>query len=361
MDLLALLPFAAQADLDHYVYETKQGSRIRPENLEERIREAISRKAETYQSLTGSGGDGVLNPKLVTRYHFRVEDQGTLCILDPDSNPLERLLDQRREQEREWNESLTKNRRDLFENLLAGDLAARLREDQRRLKQKTLEFNAVLDPLVFGHSHYRMDKSVRDNESKRIVDMLDRRTVLDPAARAEWIQYLENHPELNVGEDEVPAFLDYRNWYEFKFVLRESKSSKEGSVGSEDLVRGSGGAQGTHQYLLLFALAAMLFNKSKARIRLLMIDEAFYGLDAERKELLLHCAKKLDLGFVIATPDLDGTILGEKHDSTTVMVDKDEQQNVVVIPFHWEGDKLQADLFEKPHRPEAIIGPKNPA
>ena len=102
------------------------------------------------------------------------------------------------------------------------------------------------------------------------------------------------------------------------------------------MIRGSGGAQGTHHYLLLWALAGLLFNRSHARLRLLMMDEAFYGLDSERKELLLRCAKQLQLNFVIATPDLDGTVHGEDGGSTTVLVEKNAQDGVSVLGFEWE-------------------------
>ena len=88
---------------------------------------------------------------------------------------------------------------------------------------------------------------------------------------------------------------------------------------------------------------------------LLMMDEPFYGLDMQRRELLLRCAKQLDLDLVIASPDLDGTILEDVADSTTVMVEKDEQDDVVLIPLVWKRRESQTELFPEP-RPEAVIG-----
>ena len=127
------------------------------------------------------------------------------------------------------------------------------------------------------------------------------------------------------------------------------------SIGRSELVIGSGGAQATHNYLLVFALASFLFDRTEAKVRILMMDEAFYGLDSERKELLLRCAKRLSLDLVIASPDLDGTMLGEGYDTTSLLVEKDAKDNILLAPLVWEKSEAQGDLFAEP-RPEAIIG-----
>jgi len=86
-----------------------------------------------------------------------------------------------------------------------------------------------------------------------------------------------------------------------------------------------------------------------------MLDDAFYGLDIARKEQLLRCGKQLDLDFVIATPDLDGTIQEQAGDSTTLLVETDGEGIVSIIPFEWERLPVQQELFSEP-RPEAILG-----
>src|SRR5690606_8604789 len=98
--------------------------------------------------------------------------------------------------------------------------------------------------------------------------------------------------------------------------------------------------------------AANFFDESRAPIRLLVMDEAFHNLDADRKQRLLLAAKDLDLDLVIATPDIDGTTLGTDYDSTTVLVEKDGEDNVSLIPLIFERE--ENDLFAAP-RGEAVI------
>ena len=256
-------------------------------------------------------------------------------------------------------ESLNEKTRELFETIFARDLTERLRADLLHVRRTILEINRKLEPLVFGHCRFQL--SARHvAEYRPLVELIERQAVLDPEHRDELRHYLEDRRDQLMDEGAVPPFLDYRNWFDYSFKLEHVGSTSQESLGSEDMVRGSVGAQTTHNYLLLMAQAALLFDRCEARLRLLMLDDAFYGLDLQRKELLLRCGKQLGLDFVNATPDLDGTIQENAGDSTTLLVESDGQGGVSVLPFEWEHLLPQRELFAEP-RPEAVLGSKEPA
>lgn len=355
--LLAVLTTEQTGDLDHYVFETKRGSQLKPENLAENITKAREREVELKTRL--SGADGVLNDKLAIRYGFRLEDDDALLVIrDRGNQELDAILEERRDQERQMKESLNEKTRELFETIFARDLTERLRADLSQVRRTLIDINRKLQPLVFGHCRFQLTtRHIADY--RPLVELIERQAVLDPEHRDELRHYLEDRRDQLLDEESVPAFLDYRNWFDYSFKLEHVDSTVQDSLGSEDMVRGSVGAQTTHNYLLLMAQAALLFDRCEARLRLLMLDDAFYGLDLQRKELLLRCGKQLGLDFVIATPDLDGTIQEHAGDSTTLLVESDGQGGLNVLPFEWEQLPAQRELFAEP-RGEAVLGAKEP-
>ncbi|MFV1964743.1 MAG: SbcC/MukB-like Walker B domain-containing protein [Pirellulaceae bacterium] len=350
-ELAVVLPPGTE-DVDHYVFHVKRASQIK--DLPTRISDAVAKQAGTAERLV-RGSDGVMSDRFASRYRFRVEDvAGWIEVRDYRDQPLDEILHERDETEKHWRETLKKKNVEMVEQILAHSLTEQLRSNVRTLQQIRDGLNGILENLTFGHSRFQLKTKVTP-EHASFVQLIQRQSLLDAEQRRELREHLENRRDQLTGEGEVPPFLDYRNWYTYQFQLHHTESDDVMSLGSDELVRGSGGAQGTHHYLLLFALARFLFDRSGAKVRLLMMDEAFYGVDMQRKELLLRCAKQLDLDLVVASPDLDGTILEDASDSTTVMVEKDEQDGVLLIPLIWKKRESQAELFPEP-RPEAVIG-----
>ena len=343
------------ADLDHYVFATKRGSRIRNENLQSGLEQAGQNEATLLAQLRGS--DGVMNNRFASKFRFRVNDEDSLIeVFDFRNDSLASILEERSAEEQKWNDSLDKHNRELIQNVLAHDLISRLNADLTTLDRTIRGLNVVLAELKFGHNRFQLSHRLTQ-EHAPFVKLIQRQSILNDAEKLELRDHLANRQDALTGEGEIPPFLDYRNWYQFGFRLNQAQAQADDgfSMGRSELVKGSGGAQATHNYLLLFALASFQFDRANAKARVLMMDEAFFGLDSERKELLLRCAKTLKLDLVIASPDLDGTVLGEAYDTTSLLVERDEQDNILVAPLIWEAVDAQGDLFAEP-RPEAVIG-----
>ena len=83
-----------------------------------------------------------------------------------------------------------------------------------------------------------------------------------------------------------------------------------------------------------------------AGVRPLLFDEAFYGIDAGRRDELLRLATELDLQLVVASPDQDGVTPAVRV-ATTLFVIKDTAGDVHLAPYHFRnpGREPQAALF----------------
>lgn len=337
----------APSDLDDYVDRTKQGQRGDLSTLPTRLRDAQEHVARLDTLLRGS--DGIGRPELAAAYRFRIEDGPRTGVLTHDGKSLSGVLEDRERDVTEWSDRRTQRLREVFESLLEKELVGRLVADRRCLRERLDRLNRRLETVTFGGNRYRIRQSVKP-ESKWLEENLREQGLLAESARRNLRESIENRPELLGGaEDAVPEALDYRHWYDFDFsVIRSGQHEAH----SADLSRGSGGAQASYNYLLLFCLAANFFDECKSPIRLLAMDEAFHNLDDDRRQRLLLAAKELDLDLVVATPNVDGTVLGTQYDSTTVLVEKDEADNVTLIPLVIARE--ESDLFAEP-RAEPII------
>jgi hypothetical protein len=103
---------------------------------------------------------------------------------------------------------------------------------------------------------------------------------------------------------------------------------------------GSGGEQAVPNYLLILTIADFLYHGSGARLQTLLFDEAFYGIDAGRRDQLLGFATDLGLQLIVASPDQDG-VRTEVAYSTTLLVVKDEAYDVHLYPYHWENPEAE--------------------
>lgn len=84
----------------------------------------------------------------------------------------------------------------------------------------------------------------------------------------------------------------------------------------------------------------------------LLFDEAFCGIDAERRDQLLAFAESLGLQLFVSSPDQDG-VKREIRNSVSLIVVKDENLDVHLSPIVWKNAPVQASLLDGPES----IGP----
>ena len=152
---------------------------------------------------------------------------------------------------------------------------------------------------------------------------------------------------MNADLDTVPPLFDYRKW--FRFQLKVLVENEEGKVIDRKLKSmGSGGEQAVPNYLLILTVAEFLYHGSESsdppKAAPLLFDEAFYGIDAARRDQLLAFADDLGLQLFVSSPDQDGVKREIRH-SVSLIVVKDENLDVHLSPIHWNNTPSQGGLF----------------
>jgi hypothetical protein len=235
------------------------------------------------------------------------------------------------------------------------DLMNYLRSHVGSLEEMMRFINRRLGKRSFGGQKYRF--RVRPlPRFARLVEVIKKFSPFDPEAEEEIRGFFEDHQEeiMNAETGAVPEELDYRNWYRYELevvTLGDAGVVIDRSTKS----MGSGGEQAVPNYLLVLTIAHFLYRGKKVRLHTLLFDEAFYGIDAGRRDQLLGFATDLDLQLLVASPDQDG-VRREINHSTTLFVVKDREFNVHLRDFHWRNPDLvrQRTLFDQPGEQQPI-------
>lgn len=162
-------------------------------------------------------------------------------------------------------------------------------------------------------------------------------------------EYLAQHREeiLNADIDAIPDIFDYRKW--FRFELKVVTENEEGRVIDRKVKSmGSGGEQAVPNYLLILTVAEFLYHGGDGaeppKAAPILFDEAFYGIDAARRDQLLAFADALGLQLFVSSPDQDGVKREIRH-SVSLIVVKDENLDVHLSPVVWRNTPAQGDLL----------------
>ncbi len=247
-----------------------------------------------------------------------------------------------REQEELINEQTIR----LFRQLVMDNLISKLQTSVLRLNEMSRRIGRLLKERTFGNNRYAFSITPLDT-CKRLYELVTHYRSLDPEkTEAELRAFIEDHADeiKNTEIGEIPPILDYRNW--FRYELKVLTSGADGVVMDRKVKSiGSGGEQAVPNYLLILTIAHFLYDKEKIRLPVLIFDEAFYGIDAGRRDQLLGFASDLELQLFVASPDQDG-VKKEIPFSTSILVVKDTRYNVHLYPYHWSAAPRQTDLLE---------------
>lgn len=233
------------------------------------------------------------------------------------------------------------------------DLMQYLRGHVGELDQMIRRINSLLRDRSFGGQRYSF--KIRPIEQyKRLIHIIKKFSPFDPTAEKELGEFFADHRDAIIATEvgNIPEELDYRNWY--RYEMEVATIGDEGKVmDRRNKSIGSGGEQAVPNYLLILTIAHFMYRGKNTRVHSLLFDEAFYGIDAGRRDQILGFATDLGLQLFIASPDQDGVRREVRH-STTLLVKKDINYDIHLYPFHWRNpSNRQMDLFgnEKDEKP----------
>jgi energy-coupling factor transporter ATP-binding protein EcfA2 len=339
--------------LEHHVRVTQRGDSFRSlAAIQQRVVEAERDSDVAVAELEGDGSRGVRHLIHAGRFGFGY-DRVRNHVEDRRGQPLPGVLAELERAIDEQRSVVNDKTRALMDVLVMGELARHLQHQVHHLHETVKGINQVLRGLRFGSTEYQFDVKPRADRAE-LLDLVRRLSILDEDSRQRFRAWIDARlDELRAAGDDVPALLDYRRWFDFK--LRMSTTRAEGVELTERLrVIGSGGEQGVPNYLLVLSLAKLMFDAAGATLRPLLFDEAFYGIDAGRRDQLLRVATDLGLQLLVASPDQDGATAAVRH-ATTLFVLKDDDHDVHLAPYHYwnHAHGGQPDLFTAPSDPAA--------
>jgi energy-coupling factor transporter ATP-binding protein EcfA2 len=244
---------------------------------------------------------------------------------------------------------------ELFNKLIMDTMIRTLWEKVHGLEQMQREINRLLDGRSFGNNSYRI--KIRPSERyASLVKLIKASAYFTPENEANVKAFFEDHKDelINTPPGVIPEILDYRNWYRYEMCVYSTATaaSDDGAVMNSRVKSvGSGGEQAVPNYLLVLTIAHFMFSGSNIKLNTLLFDEAFYGIDSQRRDQLLGFASDLGLQLFVASPDQDG-VKDEIAFSTSLLVVKDSDYEVHLFPYHWTKN-IEKDMFEP--EPEAQI------
>jgi DNA repair exonuclease SbcCD ATPase subunit len=329
-------------DMDHYVLKSKKGQQFKSSEAIEKERNNSEVAARTGAHLVRAM---INDPEFGGGFRFSYEEESNE-LLDFREQALPLILKQQQTALAEQQEVISERTRKLFKQIIMSDLLDYLRGHVGDLDRMIRRINSRLAQRSFGGQRYQFRLRPLD-QYKRLITIIKKISSFDPAAEKELEQFFTDHREsiLATEPGAIPEELDYRNWY--KYELEVSRLGDQGVVMDRRTKSiGSGGEQAVPNYLLILTIAHFLYQGKKIRLHTLLFDEAFYGIDAGRRDQLLGFATDLGLQLFIASPDQDGVRREVKY-STTLLVKKDPGFDVHLYPFHWKNPVAQqASLFE---------------
>jgi DNA repair exonuclease SbcCD ATPase subunit len=349
MNLLELLNEIEEDQIDHYVFETHRGKQIKVENIPMRLREAEIAFAQQCQKITTSLTQNTI---IQRSFHF-IFDNENLQVTDQKNISLTEVCNRHRRQYEEACAILEQKNRKLFEELILNDVVRRLIREEETLRRTIEAMNKELRELTFGNTTYSFSMQLRP-EYREFRELIRSVSDTDEAAQQGLRNYFDAHRGQLVREgDALPDFLDYRKWHDV--VLQARSGNHEVTLTRRRLSIGSGGEQSVPNYILLLSLAKVHLDHTGARFRIILMDEAFYGIDPQRRDELLNFADRIELTLIVAHPELDG-VTESLENTTTLLVEKTGEGDVYLGNFDFSRKKPQGGLFDEPTPdPDAII------
>ena len=276
-------------------------------------------------------------------------DRAANTITDRRGSPLADVLQDEKRRLDELRGVLDQKSREVFERIFMGEVMRRLYMDLLRITDLTGRIQRKLAGRRFGSNRYAFAITPVP-EYEHFVELVRKGYALDSGGEKDELrEYLAQHREeiLNAEIDVIPDIFDYRRW--FRFELKVVTENEEGRVIDRKVKSmGSGGEQAVPNYLLILTVAEFLYHGGDGteppKASPILFDEAFYGIDAARRDQLLAFADDLGLQLFVSSPDQDGVKREIRH-SVSLIVIKDENLDVHLTPVIWRNMPTQADLL----------------
>ncbi len=338
-----LAPLAADVEsVEYYVLRTWKGRQFtRIQNVE-----AVLSQADRDEALkTGELRTQLSHPTFGAQYSFTYDEPKNL-LTDRHMSPIQEVVAGGRKEIEEQREVINQRTHELIKTIIMGDLFTELKRSVNILREMARKINHLLRERDFGGNRYRFNLEVQPGY-RDLLTVIEQYNPMDSRAQEELKHFLELHKDeiMHTDVNDIPEILDYRNWFEYVLNMTRQVESDGVKIDKHTKSLGSGGEQAVPNYLLILMVAHFLYDGNSAlKARVLLFDEAFYGIDSGRRDQLLGFASDLKLQLFVASPDLDG-VKQEIPYSTTLLIIKDTDCHVHLMKCDFSS-RYQLDMLD---------------
>lgn len=331
-------------DISYYILRTKQGASFKnSDSIENATRDAQRREAAAIGGLN----EKLRDPVFGALYGFGYTEEDNRLV-DRRNRLINELTVSERAAIDDQRQVINEKTTELFKKIIVNEMVSFFTRHLSRLEQMVRTINDLLSQRTFGTTRYRLELQ-KEERFAPFIEAVRKFNPFTMGSEEALRQFIDDNRDeiINSEIETVPPILDYRNWYTYH--LRMYTANDEGIIMDRRTKSvGSGGEQAVPNYLTILTIAHFLFKGNTIKLSTLFFDEAFYGIDAGRRDQLLGFASDIGLQLLVASPDQDG-VRKEVPRSTTLLVVKDAGYDVHLYPFHWENiSGKQTSFFDEP-------------
>lgn len=246
---------------------------------------------------------------------------------------------------------LEDNERDLLRKFLLGEVGGHLRHRLREANALVQRMNHQLDTCATASGlRLRLRWHTSEQAAENIRDVIgllqhdvDHLSDDDQGTVARFLQERialarETHDAVPWADHLVQA-LDYRHWHTFTIQIQTPETKEWQNLTKHAHGTQSGGEKAVALHLPLFAAAAAHYESARPTApRLVMLDEAFAGIDQGMKGRCMGLLVAFDLDFMMTSHDEWG-FYAELPGICTYQLYRNPQlgSGVQAIRFEWNG------------------------
>lgn len=317
----------------------------RANRLYERFQRLITDLGADYQPSLGLDGDLI---RVRILYNGNEETPGRLLALLREAAEARRGL-------------LADQERDTLRSFLLGEVGDHLRRRLRQAMELVREMNDQLTRCATASGMVlRLDwrpDSEADDDIRAVVDLLRRDPHLLPedgrlrlagffqrqieAARSQWVAV--------PWRQHLMQALDYRRWHRFQIQRRLGEEGAWQELTRHGHAAISGGEKAVALHLPLFAAASAHYRSARETApRIILLDEAFAGIDQRMRGRCMGLLTEFDLDFMITSYDEWGCYEELPGLSIYQLYRDPAFDGIAAVRFLWNGRHLREVQGEEP-------------